>query len=196
MTKHILRPALKTSEVAPEREELRLAILEVEAADAASVKSQASVSSAEDRLRATTTARARSTSALEEARAPRRPLTEKLAAARGEEEKWAVIEEHEAEAGRPAVTPDDLKRLRAVVEAADDEVVSAQSALDLAHDQARPTTSALNRAKDHRQAAIYQVVKPEVSRLMRDVQAATADANRETSGVELRWQCTPRSIWG
>jgi chromosome segregation ATPase len=152
------------------REELRVAILEVEQTEAAAAKSQAAVDRASDHLREKESAHVRATSALEEARAPRKSLAEKLANARGEEEHWAVVEEHRAEAGRPAVTAEDLKRLRAAVEAADDDVVAARSALDLAHDQARPTTSALNRAKDRRQRAVYEVARPQVGRLMREAQ--------------------------
>jgi|ERR1700722_5322404 hypothetical protein len=112
------------------------------------------------------------TSTLEEAKAPRKTLDEMLAAARGEEEKWAAIEEHMAEAGRPPITVEELRKLRQAVATADDEVVAARSALDLARDQAGRPIAALSRAKDRRTRAVQEVVRPEVGRLMREVQAA------------------------
>jgi hypothetical protein len=63
--------------------------------------------------------------------------------------------------------------LRAAVEAADDAVVVARNAVEVAEAGARPALSALARAKDRRQQAIYALVKPEVSRLVHEVQAAT-----------------------
>jgi chromosome segregation ATPase len=152
------------------REELRLSIIEVEAAEAASAKSRASVSSAEDHLRAMQMAHARATSALEHARAGRRPLADRLEEAASDDERWAISDEYNAADGRPAITAEDLRKMRQEVESADDEVVAARSALDLAHDRARPTTSALNRARNRRQRAVWEVTRPEVGRLMRECQ--------------------------
>jgi hypothetical protein len=152
------------------REELRLAILDVEAAEVASAKSQALVSSAEDHLRGMRVAHGRATSALEDARAVQRPLADRLAEADSDDERFRVIDEHNASTGRPAITADDLRKLRQACEAADDEVVAAQSALDLAHDQARPAASALNRAKERRQHAVYEISRQEIGRLMREAQ--------------------------
>ena len=155
------------------REELRLAILEVEAAEAASAKSQALVSSAEAHLRAMQTTHARASVALSEATAPPRSLADRLRDAHTVDEKFDIQDAYNAEmagGGPPAVTVDDIRRLRQEVEAADDEVVAARSALDLAHNRASPTTSALNRAKDRRQKAVYALAQPEVARLIGECQ--------------------------
>jgi hypothetical protein len=117
-------------------------------------------------------------------RLPRKTLAEKLAAARGEEERWAVIEEHKAEAGRPAVTLDDLKRLRAAVDAADDSVVVTRNALEVAEAGARPALSVLARARDCRQTAIYAVVRPELSRLMQDAEKLTKELGEARSKLK------------
>jgi hypothetical protein len=153
------------------REELRLAVLGVEAAEAPSAKMQALVSSAENHLRAMKLAHAHATSALEDARAVQRPLADRLADADSDDARFRIIEDHNASKGRPAITTDDLRRLRQAIEAADDEVVAAQSALDLAHAQARPAASALTRAKERRQHAVYEVSRPEIGRLMCEAQA-------------------------
>jgi hypothetical protein len=155
------------------REELRLAIIEVEQAETAAKKAQAAVDLASAHDRAMESAHFTATSALETARAPRRTLAEKLAGVRGEEEQWDIIEEHKAEAGRPAITLDDLKRLRAAVDAAEDDVVVARNAVEVAEARATPTASALNRAKDRRTRAVQEVVRPEIGRLMREAQLAT-----------------------
>jgi hypothetical protein len=42
--------------------------------------------------------------------------------------------------------------------------------LDIVRDQARPATSALNRAKDRRQHAVYAVSQPEIPRMINEAQ--------------------------
>jgi hypothetical protein len=167
-----LKPNLKivTPELAPAREDLRLAILEVEAAEAAAAKGQADVDRASAHLREKERAHFTATSALEEAGAPRKTLAEKLAAAHGEEEKWAAIEEHKAEAGRPPITVDDLRKLRAAVQSAGDEVVAARAALEVAQHRAGPVASVLRRAQERRQGAVSEVARPQVTRLVAECQ--------------------------
>ena len=141
------------------REELRRAIAEVAEAETASAQSQAEVDRAADHLRAMQLAHVRASSSLEDARTGQIPLADKLAAAHSDGERWQIVEEHEAVAGRPPLTADDLRKLRQAVEAAEDEVTAARSALDFAGEQARPHTSALNRAKLRREQAIYEVAR-------------------------------------
>ena len=189
MNKHVLtRPTLKTAAVALDgpRAELADAIGEVEASEAAAKKSQGEVKKAEDHLRAMELANARAMAALEAARVGQLPLADKLAAAHSDSERWDIVEEHEAAAGRPAVTTEDLRRLRADVELADDEVVAARSALSFAREHARPATSALSRAKDRRQKAIHEVVRPEVGRTHGRGAGSRRAAWREAGRAVLR----------
>jgi hypothetical protein len=155
------------------REELRLAILDVEQAEASTAKSRAASDRAADHLRAMELTHVRAEVALEEARAGQRPLAEQLAAACDDDDRFRIVAEHNASTGRPAITADDLRKLRQEVESAADEVVAARSAFDLAQDQARPTTSALSRARARRQRAIYEVSRPEIDRLLREAQDLT-----------------------
>ena len=169
MTKHVLtRPALKTAEVVLDgpREELRLAIAEVEAAEAASAQSQAEVDRASDHLRAMKLAHGRATAALEEATSPPKTLDQKLKEACSVDEQLEIADAHNASLCREPLTADDLKRLREGVAAAADALTIATRGLEVAEARASPTLSALNRAKLRRQRAIYEVARPEVARLM------------------------------
>jgi chromosome segregation ATPase len=180
---HKVKPNLKVV-ADPARVELADAISEIKSAQRAADVASEAVELAQSRLRATMTTHARAVSALEEAQAPRKTLAEKLADARGDGERWAVVEEHEAEAARPAVELDDLKRLRAAADAADDNVVVARNALERSQDNARPTTSALTRAKDRRQNAVYEVVTPELARLTAEARDLIAQLSAKRA--ELR----------
>jgi hypothetical protein len=172
MTKHvkIAEPILNGS-----RDELRDAIAEVIAAESAAAKADEAAELAHDRLREKERTRAVAALSLEEARAPRLSLADRLADCRGEEEKWWAVEQHRAAQDRPAVTLDDLNRLQSATEAADDDVVVARSAAEAAEAAARPTVSALARAKDRRTRAVHALVGPHVDRLIADVDLRTQE---------------------
>jgi hypothetical protein len=153
------------------REELRLAILEVEAAEVDASKAQAEADQASARLRLAKSAHGVAVDALDAARAGQIPLSDRLAAANSDDERWAIVEAHNAAGGRPAtITADALKRMRQEIEAADDAVILARNALEIAEARARPALSALSRAKDRRARAVQEVVRPEVPRLQRECQ--------------------------
>ena len=98
MTRPVLKVVAEPTLDGP-REELRLAILDVEQAEAASAKSQAAVDLASDHPRAMKLAHGR-VGALDEARAGQRPLAERLAAAGDDDERFQIVDEHNG-----AVTP-------------------------------------------------------------------------------------------
>jgi hypothetical protein len=168
--KEIKLPALKIVKPTLDgpREELRLAILEVEAEEVDASKAQAEADQASARLRTAKLAHGVAVDALDAARSARVPLADRLAAACTDNERWEIVEEHEAAKRRPAITVDDLKRMRQEIEAAYDAVTVARNALELAEDRARPALSALRRAKDRRERAVGEVVRPEIGRLMRE----------------------------
>ena len=170
MTKHVARPDLKIVLDGP-REELRMAILEVEAADASSAQSQAAVKKAEDQLRTAKSGHAGAVAALEEATAPPgKPLAEKLAGVRGgSDEYFRILEAHEDEPPRRPVTIEDLKRMRQTVADSEDVLTIERNAVEVAEAHARTATSALNRASDRRTRAVQALVAPNIAKLMADV---------------------------
>ena len=173
MTKHVLtRPALKTAEVALDRprEVLADAISENESAQRAADVASEAVELAQSRLRGAKSGHAVAVAALEDATAPPKTLDQKLKGAYSVDEQLDIVDEHNASLHREPLRADDLKRLRQAIADAADELAIATRGLEVAEAQAWPALSALNRAKDRRQAAIYQMVKPELSRLMREAQ--------------------------
>jgi hypothetical protein len=173
LTKHVLtRPALKTAEVALDgpRAELAVAIREIESAQRAADDASDAVELAQSRLRTAKSGHAVAVAALEEATSPPKTLDQKLKEACSVDEQWEIVDAHNASLRREALTAEDLKRLRQGVDAAADELAIATRGLEVAEARARPTLSALNRAKDRRQKAIHEVVRPEVGRLMGEVQ--------------------------
>jgi hypothetical protein len=155
------------------REQLRLAILEVEAAEAASAKSQGAADSAADHLRAMKLAHSKAEDSLSEVTRPPRSLQDKLREAFDVDDQMRIADEHYNAPPRAPVTASDLAKLRAAVQSADDEVVAAQSALDLAQGRAGPAASALRRAQGRRREAVYEVTRPAIGRLMVEAQALT-----------------------
>jgi hypothetical protein len=173
LTKHVLtRPTLKTAEVALDgpRAELADAISEIESAQRAADVASEAVELAQSRLRAAKSGHAVAVAALEDATAPPKTLDQKLKGAYSVDEQLDIVDEHNASLIREPLRADDLKRLRQAIDAAADELVIATRWLEVAEARARPTLSALNRAKDRRQRAVYDVARPEVGRLMREAQ--------------------------
>ena len=173
MTKHVLtRPTLKTAEVALDgpRAELADAISEIESAQRAADVASEAVELAQSRLRAAKSGHAVAVAALEDATAPPKTLDQKLKGAYSVDEQLDIVDEHNASLHREPLRADDLKRLRQAIADAADELAIATRGLELAEARARPTLSALNRAKDRRQRAVYEVARPEVGRLMREAQ--------------------------
>jgi hypothetical protein len=76
------------------REQLRLAILEVEAAEAASAKSQGAADSAADHLRAMKLAHSKAEDSLSEVTRPPRSLQDKLREAFDFDDQMRIAEEH------------------------------------------------------------------------------------------------------
>ena len=157
----------------PAREELRFAILEVEAAEATAAKATAAVEVASDQMRIARLAYSKAEDAFSEVTSPPRSLQDKLREAFDVDDQMRIAEEHYNAPPRAPVTASALAKLRAAVESAGDDVTAAELFLDAVRAQAAPKTSALNRAKARRQQAIYEVVRPEVSRLTSEVEAAT-----------------------
>ena len=170
-----MKPNLKivTPELTPAREQLRLVILEVEAAEAASAKSQAAVDKAADHLRAMRLAHSKAEDSLSEVTSPPRSLQDKLREAFDVDDQMRIAEEHYNAPPRVPVTAGDLAKLRAAVQSTGDDVVAAQSALDLEQHRAGPAASAFRRAQGRRQEAVCGVTRPEIGRLMHEAQALT-----------------------
>ena len=160
-----------TKHIDPARTELAAAIAEVTKADESAKKSQAEVDRAADHLRAMQLAHGRVTAALEEATAPPKTLEEKLKGAYSVDEQLDIVDEHNASLIREPLTAEDLKRLRQAAADAADALTIARRGLEVAEARASPMLSALNRAKNRRQRAVYEVSRPEVGRLMREAQA-------------------------
>jgi hypothetical protein len=181
------------------RNDLASAILEVEAAEAASAKSQAEVDKAADHLRAMKSAHSKAEDALSEVTSPPRSLQDKLREAFDVDDQMRIAEEHYNAPPRAPVTASDLAKLRAAVQSADDEVVAAQSALDLAQDRAGPAASALRRAQGRRREAVYEVTRPAIGRLMVEAQVLTelliakrAELNFVANGPLTDWSSNDR----
>jgi hypothetical protein len=168
MTKHVAKIVLDGA-----RTELADAISEIESAERAADVASEAVELAQSSLRTAKSGHAVAVAALEEATSPPRTLDQKLKEACSVDEQLEIADAHDASLCREPLTAEDLKRLRQGVDAAADALTIARSGLEVAEARARPTVSALNRAKDRRQQAVYALVKPEVSRLVHEVQAAT-----------------------
>jgi hypothetical protein len=170
-----VKPNLKivTPELTPAREELRLAIIAVEQAEAAAAKSQAAVDLAADHLRAMKLAHSNAEDLLSEVTRPPRSLQDKLREAFDVDDQMRIAEQHYNAPPRAPVTASDLAKLRAAVQSTGDEVVAAQSVLDLAQNRAGPAASAFRRAQERRREAVCEVTRPEVGRLMLEAQALT-----------------------
>jgi hypothetical protein len=168
-----LKEITEHTPLTPTRNDLASAILEVEAAEAASAKSQAEVDKAADHLRAMKSAHSQAEDALSEVTSPPRLLQDKLGEAFDVDDQMRIAEGHYNAPPRAPVTASDLAKLRAAVVSTDDEVVAAQSALDLAHDRAGPAASASRRAQGRRREAVCEVTRPEIGRLMLEAQALT-----------------------
>jgi hypothetical protein len=148
------------------REELRLAIAAVEQAEAVDAKSRSAMAKALDHLRATEAAHAHAKATLEDARSVQRPLADRLAEAGSDDERFALVEEHNASIGRPAVTAEDLRKARILLLDAEDGVTAARSTLEQLRGPAVQATAMANRSRDRRKRAIYAVLGPEVPRLL------------------------------
>jgi chromosome segregation ATPase len=153
----------------PARQELRDAIADFEQAARTANAANEAVELAAGRLRATERAHVSATSALEEARAPRRSFAE-LSAGLSESEMWELSDTLKAAYARPPVSVDELRKLRAEAETAEDELIAARMVLDSSRDAAAPTASALARATDRRKRAVFNLVRPEIPRLMGECQ--------------------------
>ena len=154
------------------REDLQLAIIAVEQAEVVAAKGHAEVDKASAHLRAMKLAHGRAEDSLSEVTRPPRTLQDKLREAFDVDDQMRIAEEHYNAPPLAPVTANDLAKLRAAVQSAGDEVIAAQSALEMAQHRAGPAASVLNRAKDRRTRAVQEVVRPEVGRLMRAAQIA------------------------
>ena len=152
------------------REDLRLAIMEVEQAEVVAAKGQAEVDKASAHLRAMKLAHGRAEDSLSEVTRPPRTLQDKLREAFDVDDQMRIAEEHYNAPPLAPVTASDLAKLRAAVQSTGDEVIAAQSALEMAQHRAGPAASVLNRAKDRRQRAVSEVVRPQVTRLVAECQ--------------------------
>jgi chromosome segregation ATPase len=163
-----LRTSVKIveSKLDPAREALADAISEIESAQRAADVASEAVELAQSRLRTAKSEHGVAVAALEEATSPPRTLEEKLKDAYSVDEKLEIVDEHNASLLREPLAAEDLRRLRAAADAAADALTIARSGLEVAEARARPTVSALNRAIDRRQRAVYEVTRPEVGRLM------------------------------
>jgi hypothetical protein len=170
-----VKPNLKivTPELTPAREELRDAIAAVEAAQKVADAAQQSVELAQLSMRAARLAHSKAEDSFSEVTRPPRSLQDKLREAFDVDDQMRIAEEHYNAPPRAPVTASDLAKLRAAVQSASDDLTAAESSLDAVRAQAAPTTSALNRARDRRQEAIYEVARPEIGRLMHEAQALT-----------------------
>jgi hypothetical protein len=151
------------------REQLRLAILDVEHATASAAKAEAAVVKALSALRTAKTAHAVAEAKLEEATSPPRTLDQKLKEAESVDEMLEIADAHNDSLRREPLTAEDLKRLRSAVEEATDALTVARQALEASEYDARPTVSALNRARDRRTLAVQALVAPHIARLVGDV---------------------------
>jgi hypothetical protein len=166
------RPVLKAVEAPLDgpREELRLAILDIEQAESAAAKATAAVELASDQMRLARLAYSKAEDAFSEVTSRPRSLQDKLREAFDVDDQMRIAEEHYNAPPRAPVTASDLAKLRAAVQSASDEVVAAQSTLDLAQNRAGPAASALRRAQGRRREAVYEVTRPEIGRLVREAQ--------------------------
>ena len=152
------------------REDLRLAIIAVEQAEVVAAKGQAEVDKASAHLGAMKLAHGRAEDSLSEVTRPPRTLQDKLREAFDVDDQMRIAEEHYNAPPLAPVTASDLAKLRAAVQSTGDEVIAAQSALEMAQHRAGPAASVLNRAKDRRQRAVSEVVRPQVTRLVAECQ--------------------------
>jgi hypothetical protein len=155
------------------RAALELALKDADAAQRDAAKAREAVATASTMLSKAERDLAAARGALEEARAPQRPLAELLAATASDAEAWEVLAEHNK--GRPAVTAEDLREARSLVLDAEDRVIVAGSTLERLQQSATSAEAAARRADARRRAAICDVVQPEVIRLMRAVERLTTE---------------------
>ena len=132
------------------REDLQLAIIAVEQAEVVAAKGHAEVDKASAHLRAMKLAHGRAEDSLSEVTRPPRTLQDKLREAFDVDDQMRIAEEHYNAPPLAPVTASDLAKLRAAVQSAGDEVIAAQSALEMAQHRAGPAASVLNRARMRR----------------------------------------------
>jgi hypothetical protein len=164
-----------TEEETKARSVLTLAIRDAAAAGAVATKAREAVATASRMLEEAQRAHKAALDALEQARAPQRPLAERLAEAGSDDERQQLVDEHNSSKGRPAVTAEDLRDARSRVLDAEDRVVVARSELERLQSAATSATAAANRANARRQEAINEVVRPEAIRLMGRVAGLTME---------------------
>jgi chromosome segregation ATPase len=166
MTKSNLKIAID-----PVRAELRDSIAEVDATQKAADAAQQSVELASAKLRAAQTAHGRAETALEEATSPPMTLDQKLKFAESVDEMLEIADAHPATLRREPLTAARLKQLRQAIEEASDALIIAKQTHEAAEHDARPTAAALRRAVERRTKAVHELARPEVGRLMHEVQA-------------------------
>jgi len=164
-----------TEEETKARSVLTLSIRDADAAQRNAAKAREAVTAASTMLNEAERDLAAARGALEQARAPQRPLAERLAEAGSDDERQQLVDEHNAATARPAVTVDDLREARVLVLDAEDRVVVARSDLERLQSAATSATAAANRADDRRQKAINEVVRPECDRLMQAAERLTKE---------------------
>jgi hypothetical protein len=164
-----------TEEETKARSVLTLSIRDADAVQRNAAKAHEAVTAASATLRDAEHDQQAARTALEEARAPQRPLAERLAEAGSDDERQQLVDEHNAAKARPAVTVDDLREARVLVLDAEDRVVVARSDLERLQSAATSATAAANRADDRRQKAINEVVRPECDRLMQAAERLTKE---------------------
>ena len=164
-----------TEEGTKARAALALAIKDAAAANAVAEKARDAVTAASATLRDAEHDQQAARTALERARGVQKPISELLAEARSDDERWQLVDEQNASKGRQPVTVAVLREARILALDTEDGVYAARAAYEQLQESATSATAAANRANDRRQKAVNEVMRPEAIRLMERVQGLTRD---------------------